>query len=213
MNTLIEQIGEIGIIPVIKLKNIEDAMPLANALIAGNMPTAEVTFRAAGAEKVIKEMRKRFPEMLVGAGTVVNIEQAKKAVEAGSKFIVSPGFDEEIVSYCLKQNVIPFPGCVTPSELQRALKLGLKAVKFFPSEQYGGLATIKAFSGPFGELKFMPTGGISLKNLAEYAANKNIIACGASFMVAEKYIEAKDWTKITKLCGEAIEIVKNARKL
>jgi len=133
-------------------------------------------------------------------------------VKAGAKFVVSPGFDAEIVKYCLDQNVLPLPGCVTPSEIMQALKLGLKVVKFFPAAQYGGLSTIKALSGPFAGLKFMPTGGVSLDNLAEFIANKNIAACGGSFMVADKYLDAKNWAEVTRLCKEATDIVKKTRE-
>ena len=212
MDKVIQKVAEIGIVPVIKLKNVNDAVPLAEALIAGNMPAAEVTFRAAGAEEVIAKMLEAYPDMMVGAGTVINMEQAEKAVKAGAKFVVSPGFDAEIVKYCLDQNVLPLPGCVTPSEIMQALKLGLKVVKFFPEAQYGGLSTIKALSGPFAGLKFMPTGGVSLDNLAEFIANKNIAACGGSFMVADKYLDAKNWAEVTRLCKEATDIVKKTRE-
>ncbi|MBQ8589113.1 MAG: bifunctional 4-hydroxy-2-oxoglutarate aldolase/2-dehydro-3-deoxy-phosphogluconate aldolase [Firmicutes bacterium] len=212
MDNVIKKVSEIGIVPVIKLKDINDAIPLAEALIAGNMPAAEVTFRAEGADKVIAKMLEAYPDMLVGAGTVINMEQAERAVKAGAKFVVSPGFDAEIVKYCLDQNVLPLPGCVTPSEIMQALKLGLKVVKFFPAAQYGGLATIKALSGPFNGLKFMPTGGVSLDNLGEFIANKNIAACGGSFMVADKYLDAKNWAEVTRLCKEATDIVKKVRE-
>ncbi|MBO5665936.1 MAG: bifunctional 4-hydroxy-2-oxoglutarate aldolase/2-dehydro-3-deoxy-phosphogluconate aldolase [Firmicutes bacterium] len=212
MENIIKKVSEIGIVPVIKLKDINDAVPLAEALIAGNMPAAEVTFRAEGADVVIAKMLEAYPDMMVGAGTVVNMEQAERAVKAGSKFVVSPGFDPEIVKYCLDQNVLPLPGCVTPSEIMQALKLGLKVVKFFPAAQYGGLATIKALSGPFAGLKFMPTGGISLDNLGEFIANKNIAACGGSFMVTDKLLDAKNWEEITRLAKEATDIVKKTRE-
>lgn len=211
MNVL-KEIEKIGVIPVIKLKNVEDAVPLAKALLAGDVPAAEVTFRAEGADKVIRTMLSAYPDMLVGAGTVVNMKQAKKAVEAGAKFIVSPGFDSEIVKYCLDKGITPLPGCATPSDIQQALRFGLNVVKFFPSEQYGGLKTIKALAGPFVDLKFMPTGGISLSNLSEYASNKSVAACGGSFMVAAKYLEEKNWDEITKVCKEAVETVKRARE-
>lgn len=212
MIDILKEVEKIGVIPVIKLKNTEDAVPLAKALLGGGIPAAEVTFRAAGADEVIRAMLSAYPKMLIGAGTVLNMEQAEKAVKSGAKFIVSPGFDSEIVKYCLDKEVIPLPGCVTPSEIQQALKLGLNVVKFFPSEQYGGLKTIKALSGPFGDLKFMPTGGVSLSNLQEYAASKNVAACGGSFMVSEKYLDAKNWNEITKICKEAVEIVRKARE-
>ena len=212
MENIIKKVSEIGIVPVIKLKDINDAVPLAEALIAGNMPAAEVTFRAEGADVVIAKMLEAYPDMMVGAGTVVNMEQAERAVKAGSKFVVSPGFDPEIVKYCLDQNVLPLPGCVTPSEIMQALKLGLKVVKFFPAAQYGGLSTIKALSGPFAGLKFMPTCGISLDNLGEFIANRNIAACGGSFMVTDKLLDAKNWEEITRLAKEATDIVKKTRE-
>jgi 2-dehydro-3-deoxyphosphogluconate aldolase/(4S)-4-hydroxy-2-oxoglutarate aldolase len=156
-------------------------------------------------------MLDKYPDMIVGAGTVLTIQQVEKALNAGAKFIVSPGYDEEIVSYCVEKGVAVFPGCVTPTEILKALKHGLNVIKFFPAEQYGGLATINALAGPFGGVKFMPTGGISLSNLADFASNKNIAACGGSFMVADKYINDKNWAEITKICAEAIEIIRKAR--
>lgn len=209
---MINQISEIGIVPVIKLNNVEDAKALAGALTAGGVPAAEVTFRAAGADLVIRSMLQEYPDMLVGAGTVLNLEQAKRAVDAGSKFIVSPGIDPDIVAYALENNVTPFPGCVTPAEIQQALKFDLKVVKFFPAEQYGGLSTIKALSGPFGGLRFMPTGGISLKNLGEYAAAKAVAACGGSYMVTADLLDNRRWDEVTELCRQSVEIVKKARE-
>lgn len=206
------QLSEIGIVPVIKLSCAKDAKALASALIAGGVPAAEVTFRAKGADQVIKDMLAAYPDMMVGAGTVINMEQAKRAVEAGAKFIVSPGFDPEITAYVLSQHVLPCPGCVTPSEIQQALKSGLKMVKFFPAEQYGGLATIKALAGPFGDLKFMPTGGISLKNLGEYLSDKSVAACGGSYMVTAELLDNRKWDEVTKLCRQSAELVETARK-
>lgn len=208
---MIDKISEIGIVPVIKLNNVEDAEALAKALIDGGVPAAEVTFRAEGADIVIKAMLDAYPDMIVGAGTVLNLEQAKRAVAAGAKFIVSPGIDPEIVAYALEKGIVPLPGCVTPAEIQQALKFGLKVVKFFPAEQYGGLSTIKALSGPFGGLKFMPTGGIGLKNLGEYAANKSIAACGGSYMVTADLLDNRKWDEVTELCRQSVEIVKAAR--
>lgn len=208
---MLDRICEIGIVPVIKLNCVEDAKALAEALTAGGVPAAEVTFRAEGADSVICSMLEAFPDMLVGAGTVLNLEQAKRAVDAGAKFIVSPGIDPEIVVFALENKVIPFPGCVTPAEIQQALKFDLKVVKFFPAEQYGGLSTIKALSGPFGGLKFMPTGGISLENLGEYAAAKAVAACGGSYMVTADLLDNKKWNEVTELCRQSVEIVKKAR--
>lgn len=205
------RLSEIGIIPVIKLEDTKDAEPLAQALYDGGLPAAEVTFRVAGAEMVIEAMSKAFPDMIVGAGTVLTLEQVQSAVDAGAKFIVSPGFDETIVSHCVNSNIPVFPGCITPTEIQMALKHGLKVVKFFPAAQYGGLETIKALAAPFSGIRFMPTGGISLKNLKEYVENKHVAACGGSFMVTEALISGKHWSEITRISSEAREIIDIAR--
>ena len=208
-----DQLSEIGIIPVIKLNNTENAVPLARALIAGGVPAAEITFRAEGAEKAIKTIRENFPEILAGAGTVLTMEQVRAAVGAGATFVVCPGYDEEIVSYCAADDIPVFPGCVTPTEIQMALKHGLNVVKFFPALQYGGLNTIKALAGPFPGVRFIPTGGITLKNLEEYAASRHIAACGGSFMVPESLINGGNWAEITRICAESSKIIKKARGL
>lgn len=208
---MIDKISEIGIVPVIKLTNIEDSVALAKALRDGGVNAAEITFRAAGAERVIGAMLEAYPDMLVGAGTVITLEQAKRAISAGAKFIVSPGIDPEIVAFAHEKGVLALPGCVTPAEIQQALKLGLSVVKFFPAEQYGGLSTIKALSGPFGNLKFMPTGGITLKNLGDYSKNKSIAACGGSYMVTADLLEHRKWDEVTELCRQSVEIIKAAR--
>ena len=178
-----EKIAELKVVPVVVLEDAKDAAPLAKALCEGGLPCAEVTFRTAAAKDSIKAMSEAYPEMLVGAGTVLTKEQVDSAVEAGAKFIVSPGFDPEIVDYCLEKEIPVFPGCITPSEVAQAVKRGLRVVKFFPAEQFGGVATIKALSAPYVGLKFMPTGGVSAKNLKEYLACKPIVACGGSWMV------------------------------
>ena len=201
-----------GIVPVIKITDVEKSEKLAKALLDGGINFAEVTFRAANAEVAIKRILDAFPDMYVGAGTVLTMEEAKKAVEAGAKFLVSPGLDLEIVEYANVNNVAMYPGCVTPTEIQAAMKAGLDVVKFFPAEQFGGIKTIKALAGPFGKLKFMPTGGISLGNLEEYISTKNIIACGGSFMVKESFIEEENWEEITRQCIEARRIVDKVRK-
>ena len=211
MEQTAQKISEIGIVPVIKLNEPDDSKALARALSEGGIPAAELTFRAAGAEKAIAAMREAFADMVVGAGTVVNAQQAQRAIEAGARFVVSPGFDAEIVELCLRQNVLPLPGCVTPTEIMQALKWNLHIVKFFPAAQFGGLATIRALAAPFASVKFMPTGGISLENLAEFAADRRVAACGGSFMVAEKLLDARQWDEVTRLCAEAVRIVKNAR--
>lgn len=208
-----ERISEIGVVPVIKLNHPErDAAPLAKALCAGGVPVAEVTFRAAGADEAIRLMKEACPEMLVGAGTVLTKEHVDKAMAAGAEFIVSPGFDPELVAYCQEKGIAVYPGCTTPTDYHAALKYGLEVVKFFPAEQSGGLSKIKAMSAPFPMFKVMPTGGISLKNLKEYLSCPVICACGGSYMVTADLIDNQKWDEITELCKQSIEIVKEARK-
>lgn len=207
-----EKIGSLGIVPVVVLNDAKDAVPLAQALMDGGLPCAEVTFRTAAAEESIKNISENCPDMLVGAGTVLSIEQVDRAVAAGAKFIVAPGFDPELVDYCLEKNIPVFPGCITPSEITQAVKRGLEIVKFFPAEQYGGVATIKALAGPFPNLKFMPTGGISAKNLASYLESDKIFVCGGSWMVKGDLIKAGDFDKIRELTAEAVALVKEIRK-
>ncbi len=206
------RISEIGVVPVIKLSNPErDAAPLAKALCAGGIPVAEVTFRAAGADTAIRLMKEACPEILVGAGTVLTTEHIDKAIAAGAEFIVTPGFDPELCAYCAKKGITIYPGCTTPTDYHAALKFGLKVLKFFPAEQSGGLAKIKAMSAPFPMFKVMPTGGISLKNLKEYLSCPVICACGGSYMVTAELIEGGKWDEITELCQKSVEIVKEAR--
>ena len=193
---MITRIEELGIVPVVKLSRADDAVPLAKALIAGGLPVAEVTFRTAAAEESIRRMAEAFPEMLVGAGTVLSIEQVERAIGAGAKFIVTPGFNPRVVSYCVEHDIPIFPGCPTTSDIEQALELGLKVVKFFPAEQMGGLATIKAVSAPYGQMRFMPTGGVNEKNLCQYLACDKIVACGGSWMVKPELIEAGDLSLI-----------------
>ena len=212
MNEMEKRISEIGVVPVIKLNHPErDAIPLAKALIAGGVPVAEVTFRAAGAAIAIKAMRDNFPEMLVGAGTVLTTSQVDEAMAAGAQFIVTPGMDPDIVAYCQKVGIQIFPGCTTPTDYHTAYKFGLEVLKFFPAEQSGGIAKIKAMSAPFPMFKVMPTGGISLKNLADYVKNPVIAACGGSYMVTADLIDNGKWDEITDLCKQSVEIVKAAR--
>ena len=212
MNEIEKKVQSIGVVPVIKLNHPErDAIPLAKALIAGGVPVAEVTFRAAGAAVAIKAMRENFPEMLVGAGTVLTTEQVDEAMAAGAQFIVTPGMDPDIVAYCQKVGIQIFPGCTTPTDYHTAYKFGLEVLKFFPAEQSGGIAKIKAMSAPFPMFKIMPTGGISLKNLADYVKNPVIAACGGSYMVTADLIDGGKWDEITDLCKQSVEIVKAAR--
>ena len=212
MNELNEKISRTGVVPVIKLNHPErDAAALGKALCAGGVPVAEITFRAAGADTAIRLMKEANPDMIVGAGTVTNTAQIDKVIEAGGQFIVSPGFDPELVAYAKEKSIPIFPGCTTASEYHQALKFGLELIKFFPAEQSGGLAKIKALSAPFPMFKVMPTGGISLKNLKEYLSCPVIAACGGSYMVAADLIDNQKWDEITELCRKSREIVEEAR--
>ncbi|MGN0348650.1 MAG: bifunctional 4-hydroxy-2-oxoglutarate aldolase/2-dehydro-3-deoxy-phosphogluconate aldolase [Roseburia sp.] len=204
MNKVFEEFSKIGIIPVIALEHAEDAAPLAKALIDGGLPCAEITFRTDAAEESIRIMAEQFPEMLVGAGTVLTTEQVDRAVSAGAKFIVSPGLNPKVVAYCIEKNIPITPGCSTPSDIEAAIELGLDVVKFFPAEAAGGLSMIKAMAAPYTKMKFMPTGGINAKNLTSYLDFKKIIACGGSWMVSKELIAAKDWAGITALTQEAV---------
>ena len=209
MNELQQKVSAVGVVPVIKLTNPQrDAAPLADALCAGGVPIAEITFRAAGADEAMRIMLERHPEMLVGAGTVLTTEQVDKTIAAGGQFVVTPGFDPEIVQYCIDKGITCFPGCTTPTDYHSAYKMGLEVLKFFPAEQSGGLTKIKAMAAPFPMFKVMPTGGISLKNLAEYSACPVIAACGGSWVCPKADIAAGNWEKITQLCIEARKAAK-----
>ena len=212
MTEMNRRISEIGVVPVIKLNHPErDAAPLARALCAGGVPVAEVTFRAAGAERAIRIMKETCPEMIVGAGTVLFTEQIDRAQAAGAEFIVTPGFDPELVECCQKRELPVYPGCTTPTDYHAALKFGLEVLKFFPAEQSGGLARIKAMSAPFPMFRVMPTGGISLGNLKEYLSCPVVAACGGSYMVAAELIDNQRWDEIANLCRKSVEIAKEAR--
>lgn len=206
MGTIAEQFYEYGVVPVVVLEDAKDALPLAEALIEGGLPCAEVTFRTEAAEESIRRMSEKYPDMLVGAGTVLTIEQVDRAVKAGAKFIVSPGFDPEIVDYCLSKDIPVFPGCITPSEVAQAAKRGMKVVKFFPAEQAGGVSMIKAMAAPYTMMKFMPTGGINAKNLKEYLEYDKILCCGGSWMVKGDMIRSGAFDKIKELTKEAVEL-------
>lgn len=208
MSNVMELIKEKRIVPVVKLDHVEDALPLAKALIDGGLPVAEITFRTDAAEESIRIIRDTYPEMLCGAGTVVNIDQAERAVAAGAAFIVSPGFTKEVVEYAARKNIPVLPGCCTPTEIIDAMNYGLKVVKFFPAKQYGGLDTIKALAAPFPGIQFMPTGGINTGNLREFLDNDKIYACGGSWMVADTLIKEKRFDEITRLTKEAVELAK-----
>ena len=211
MNDTLKQIGSIGIVPVVVLNRVEDAQPLAQSLINGGLPCAEVTFRTAAAEESIRSIAKKFPDMFVGAGTVLSTEQVDRAIGAGAKFIVSPGLNPKVVEYCIKEGYPVCPGIMTPTELEVALGFGLDVVKFFPAENAGGLKMIKAMSAPYTMMKFMPTGGINATNVRDYLACDKILACGGSWMVKGDLVAAGDFAKIEKLTREAADIVKEIR--
>ena len=211
MNEMLKKIQEIGIVPVVVLDDAKDAEPLAKALCEGGLPCAEVTFRTAAAEESIRIMAEKFPDMLIGAGTVLTTEQVDRAVAAGAKFIVSPGINPRIVKYCNEKGVLITPGCINPTDIEQALECGLKVVKFFPAEPAGGLNMIKALAAPYVDVKFMPTGGINPKNVRDYLAYDRIVACGGSWMVKSDLVKNGEFDKIKELAKECAEIVKESR--
>lgn len=211
MNAVLEQMGKIGIIPVVVLNDAKDAAPLAQALCEGGLPCAEVTFRTDAAEESIRIMSEQFPQMLVGAGTVLTTEQVDRAVAAGAKFIVSPGLNPKVVKYCVDKGIPVTPGTCNPSDVEQAIELGLDVVKFFPAEAAGGLKMIKAMAAPYVGMKFMPTGGINAGNVRDYLAYDRILACGGSWMVSGKLVEAGEFDKIKEMTAEAVQIVKECR--
>lgn len=206
------ELEELSIIPVVVLEHAGQAAPLAHALVAGGMPSAEVTFRTDAAAESIRAMRAAEPDMCVGAGTVLTVEQADDAIEAGAAFIVSPGFDADVVRHCIERNVPVLPACVTPSEIIQALKLGIHVTKFFPAAQYGGLDTINALAAPFVGHRFMPTGGVSASNVADYLANEHIVACGGTWMVKPALFADGGYSKVTELAREAMGIARGVRR-
>ena len=201
--TVLERLANSGVVPVVVLDDPKDAVPTANAMVAGGIDVMEITFRTAAAPDAIRAVSENCPDMLVGAGTVLSMEQCKKAIEMGAKFIVSPGFDPEIVSWCIENNIPVAPGCVTPTEITAALKMGLKVLKFFPANVYGGLNAMKNLAAPFVGIKFMPTGGINSSNIREYIDAPFIHAVGGSWVCPKADIAAGNFEKITALCAEA----------
>lgn len=202
---------ELGVVPVVVIERPEDAVPMSDALMEAGMKSAEVTFRTSVAAEAIASMLKAHPDMEVGAGTVLNVDQAKCALDAGAKFIVCPGYSEDVVSYCIENGVDVMPGTVTPSEVTMAVNRGLSATKFFPAVQYGGLSTIKALCGPFVGHRFMPTGGVSAQNLEEYLSAPEVIACGGSWMVKPRLFADGDFSEVTRLASETMGIVRRLR--
>ena len=211
MNEVLEKLGQYGIVPVVVLNDSKDAAPLADALCDGGLACAEVTFRTEAAADSIRIMTEKHPEMLVGAGTVLTTKQVDEAVNAGARFIVSPGLNPTVVKYCIEKNIPITPGVATPSEMEQAIDLGLNLVKFFPAEPSGGLAMINAVAAPYTMLKFMPTGGINPNNVKDYLNSDKIFACGGSWMVKGNLINNGDFDKIKELTKEAVNIVKEIR--
>jgi len=207
VNKILEKIGELGIVPVVKIEKAEDALPLGRALINGDLPIAEITFRTSAAEESIKSLTKEFPNLLVGAGTVLTIEQVKKAVSAGAKFIVSPGFNPKVVDYCIENSIPVTPGINNPTQIEMALERGIEVVKYFPAEASGGLSLLASMSAPYSEIKFIPTGGINLNNLTSYLSNKKVHACGGSWMVKTDLISSGNFNEITRITKEAVSIM------
>lgn len=207
MQDTLRKINDLGIVPVVKIDNAKDAVPLAKALAAGGLPLAEITFRTAAAEDSIKAIAAECPDVLLGAGTVVNVEQAEKALKAGAKFIVTPGLSPAVVKYCVDRKVPITPGITTPTEIQMALDHGVDVVKFFPADAFGGIKTLKAMSAPYGTVKFIPTGGITTQNLAEYILFPKVFACGGTWMVKDDLIKAGQFAEITKITSEAINVM------
>ena len=211
MTEMMQQLKKIGIVPVVVLNDAKDALPLAERLVKGGLPCAEVTFRTAAAEESIRRMAKEFPDMIIGAGTVLTTEQADRAIDAGAKFIVSPGFNPKVTEYVLKKGVPMTPGVCTPTEIEAAMSLGLDVLKFFPAEPSGGLKMIKAVAAAYVNLQFMPTGGINAANVRDYLAYDRIVACGGSWMVSGGLVKEGKFDEIEKLVREAADIVKEIR--
>ena len=204
---MIEKLSMAGIVPVIKVESADDAVPLCRALSDGGLPVAEITFRSAAAEEAIRRVHRELPDVILGAGTVLTCEQVDRAVAAGATYIVSPGLNAEVVKHCQQVGVPIVPGCSNPSDIELALSLGLATVKFFPAEALGGLALIKAMSAPYGNVRFLPTGGVNEKNLLDYLGFSKVVACGGSWMVDQKAIEQKDWSRIESLTRSAVQLM------
>ncbi len=205
---ILNRLSAAGVVPVVVIENAKDAVPTAEAMLRGGIDVMEITFRTAAAPDAIRAVSENCPKMLVGAGTVITLEQCKQAVDCGASFIVSPGFNREVVAWCVEHDVAVTPGCVTPTEIMEAMELaGLKVLKFFPANVYGGLSAMKALSGPFGGIKFIPTGGVNAQNLAEYISAPFIHAVGGSWVCPKADISAGHFEKITQLCREARKAV------
>ena len=205
--SIFDKLSLAGLVPVIKVENAEDAVPLCKALMDGGLPVAEITFRTAAAEQAIRNVHEALPEVMLGAGTVLTVDQVKRAVAAGASYIVSPGLNPTVVSYCVENNIPILPGCANPSDIEAALSFGFDTVKFFPAEAAGGINFIKAISAPYGNVKFVPTGGIGEKNLLDYISFPKVCAVGGSWMVPADAVKNKDWAKITALTKQAVKLL------
>ena len=212
MDKVFKDIQDIAITPVVVLHKVSDVDPLISALLEGGLPCAEVTFRSDVAEDSIKLISKKYPNVLLGAGTVLTIDQADRAMDSGATFLVCPGLNPKLVEYCLKKNYPICPGVMTPSELDLAVSFGLDAVKFFPSEQVGGVSMIKAISAPYPDVRFMPTGGINASNVGKYLAFEKVFACGGSWMVKSNLVDDGKFDEIVRLTKEAVDIIREVRK-
>lgn len=212
MSSVLEKLGSSGIVPVVIIENADDAVPTANAMLDGGVDVMEITFRTAAAPECIRRVSNACPSMLVGAGTVITFEQAKRAVDCGAKFIVAPGYDEDVVTWCCENHIPVTPGCVTPTEIMLAQKHGLNVVKFFPANVYGGLSAIKALAGPFGGMKFIPTGGVNQDNMAQFLASPYIHAVGGSWVCPKADISAHKFGKIASLCAAAREVINSVER-
>lgn len=206
-----ERIQALGIVPVVSLPKLEYALPLAESLLEGGLPCAEITFRTAAAAAAIEQISKRFPEILLGAGTVLTNEQAATALNAGAQFIVAPGTNPTTADYCLSKGAPIFPGVCTPTEIELALARGVEVLKFFPAEPMGGAKLLQALCAPYGQVRFIPTGGIDAKNIGQYLALPQVVACGGSWMVKPQLFEAGDWAQVQRLAGEAVALVRELR--
>jgi 2-dehydro-3-deoxyphosphogluconate aldolase / (4S)-4-hydroxy-2-oxoglutarate aldolase len=206
-----EALGQIGLVPVMTIDRPQDAVPLARALLDGGIGCAEITFRTSSAEEAIHRISSECHEMLIGAGTVLTVQQVEQAVQAGAQYIISPGFDSSIVDWCQEHNVPVLPGVATPTEINMALARGLKLLKFFPAEEIGGVRMLKALYAPYSEVRFIPTGGITAHNLAQYLALPNVVACGGSWMATESMISERKLDEIARVSREARAIVRRVR--
>lgn len=211
MTDLLEELGRLGVVPVVKIERPEDAVDLGKALLAGGLPCAEITFRTAAAEEAIQRISSNLPEIILGAGTVLSVDQAKRAVSAGARFVVSPGFDHQVVDWCLQNRIPVTPGVATPTEIHMALAKGLEVLKFFPAEALGGIKTLRSIAAPYGGVKFIPTGGINRGNLADYLAHPSVHCCGGSWLVKASLISGGEFDEITRLTRDAMSVVREVR--